>query len=601
MRVVPALPLSLLLALPPAFAQLSLPDPPYTPLDPSSGTPASNGSSANPHWSNLVGNLLYFYDEQRSGKLPSTNRVPWRNDSALDDGSDVGLDLSGGFYDAGDYVKYTFPLSFTLMSICWGALDAGQGYELASQTAYLDDTLRWGLDWLIKAHPSPNTLYVQVGDGNLDNAYWGGDRTIPGPRPSYQINNTSPGTDAAAQTSAAFAACSALYSNKTLSGSQATTALANSSYASTLQNHARELYAFATGAEGGMQTYQTAVPQSGEAYASSAYSDELAIAALFLALTESSNATAYYADAVKWYYSGNLGQQLHAGDETVFNWDAKTPGIVVLGAQLASAYPDVASGSNATLDIWRNAAEGYFNTIVNDTGRSHLTDGGLLLFPGDSDEASLNPSLNVAMLMTRYAQANLTSTPDLRDTYLSFAQSQLDYVLGKNPMSVPYIVGTHPNSPANPHSAISTGYRPTAQNASLSAPDDLDGDPAQEAYVLYGGVVGGPDARDRFWDLRSDWVQNEVALDYTAPLLTLAVQALVRGAGEPYYTQVRAGAYDEVRPGGFPCDAAVQTGCKRGGLSTGGKIAVGVVVSVVGLIIIGLAAFWVWRTRRNRY
>lgn len=60
------------------------------------------------------------------------------------------------------------------MSICWGALDAGQGYDLANQTTpYLDSMLRWGLDWLIKAHPSDNVLYVQVGDVNLDNDYWG--------------------------------------------------------------------------------------------------------------------------------------------------------------------------------------------------------------------------------------------------------------------------------------------------------------------------------------------------------------------------------------------------------------------------------------------
>ncbi|KAL7282221.1 hypothetical protein ACG7TL_003690 [Trametes sanguinea] len=570
----PALALSLV-TLPAVLAQLALPEQAYEPPDPSAGTQPSNGTAPNSQWSTLLGNLLYFYDEQRSGKLPSNERVSWRNDSALDDGSDVGLDLSGGYYDAGDYVKYTFPLSYTLMSICWGALDSGRAYDLANQTAYLDDMLRWGLDWLVKAHPSPNTLFVQVGDGNLDNAYWGGDRSIPGPRTSYQINDTSPGTDAAAQASAAFAACSSLYSNRTLASSS-TSGLANTTYASTLQNHARQLYEFATNASGGMQTYQTAVPQSADAYASSGYFDELAIAALFLALAETNpNATSYYADAVKWYYSGNLGQQLQAGDETVFNWDSKTPGIAVLAAQIASAYPNVVSGSNATLQVWQAAVEGYFDAITNGTGRSHLTDGGLLLFPGDSDEASLNPALNVAMLMIRYASANLTTSQDAHDRYTAFAQNQLDYVLGKNPMSVPYVVGTHPNSPANPHSALATGYAPP--NGSLSAPDDLDTVPAKEAYVLYGGVVGGPDANDRFWDLRSDWVENEVALDYTAPLLTLAAQALVRVAGDPYYTQVKAGAYGEVRPSGSPCDAAIQTGCKHSGLSTGGKIAVGVV------------------------
>jgi hypothetical protein len=41
----------------------------------------------------------------------------------------------------------------------------GKGYDDAGQTAYLDSTLRWGLDWLIKAHPNSDTLYVQVGNG----------------------------------------------------------------------------------------------------------------------------------------------------------------------------------------------------------------------------------------------------------------------------------------------------------------------------------------------------------------------------------------------------------------------------------------------------
>lgn len=86
-----------------AAAQLPLPQPPWVPPDATFGTQPSNGSggAVNPHWTNILGSTLYFYEEQRSGKLPSTNRVPWRNDSATDDGRDVGLDLSGGYYDAG--------------------------------------------------------------------------------------------------------------------------------------------------------------------------------------------------------------------------------------------------------------------------------------------------------------------------------------------------------------------------------------------------------------------------------------------------------------------------------------------------------------------
>lgn len=112
-----------------AFAQVPIPDPQYLPPDATQGTQATqNASIPNPQWGDLLGNALFYYDAQRSGKLPSTNRVAWRNDSCLNDGSDVGLDLSGGYYDAGgmlyiffesewvqlknrlDYIKATYPL-----------------------------------------------------------------------------------------------------------------------------------------------------------------------------------------------------------------------------------------------------------------------------------------------------------------------------------------------------------------------------------------------------------------------------------------------------------------------------------------------------------
>jgi endoglucanase len=85
------------------FAQLT-PSPTYQPPDAAQGTQSST-SQPNQQWSNVLGNSLWFYDAQRSGRLNEGaygNRVDWRNDSALEDGSDWGTDLTGGFYDAGD-------------------------------------------------------------------------------------------------------------------------------------------------------------------------------------------------------------------------------------------------------------------------------------------------------------------------------------------------------------------------------------------------------------------------------------------------------------------------------------------------------------------
>jgi endoglucanase len=42
----------------------------------------------------------------------------------------------------------------------------------------------------------------------------------------------------------------------------------------------------------------------------------------------------------------------------------------------------------------------------------------------------------------------------------------------------------------------------------------IDTDPKQEAYVLYGGVIGGPDKTDQFYDIRSDWPETEVGNEF---------------------------------------------------------------------------------------
>ena len=99
--------------------------------------------------------------------------------------------------------------------------------------------------------------------------------------------------------------------------------------------------------------------------------------------------------------------------------------------------------------------------------------GGLLYYPGDSDSVSLNPGLNAAMLAVHFATSILPISSTNYSQLVGFALSQLNYVLGDNPMTMPYVVGMHPNSPANPHTAIATG----------AAPEDianLDTVPAQE-------------------------------------------------------------------------------------------------------------------------
>lgn len=233
---------------------------------------------------------------------------------------------------------------------------------------------------------------------DIDDDYWGGDQGIPLPRPSYQLNDTSPGTDAAAGVSAAFAACSYLYYGGLLSptsigkssvNSSSPASLKNTTYAATLLSHATELYSFAVNASGGMTLYQNSIPAVAESYPSSGYGDELVYASLWLSLavnasqqsnTTSSNSTSnitslspqqYYSLAESYYKQFNL-----SGQNSVFNWDDKTAGTYILFAQMASL--GYAGASN--FSQWQKEAERYLDTVVDPSsseGTAYMTKGKL--------------------------------------------------------------------------------------------------------------------------------------------------------------------------------------------------------------------------------
>ena len=69
------------------------------------------------------------------------------------------MDLTGGYYDAGDNVKFGFPMAFTATLMSWGLIDFGAAHEA--------DALRWAT---LKATSTPGTVYVQVGDASRDHA-----------------------------------------------------------------------------------------------------------------------------------------------------------------------------------------------------------------------------------------------------------------------------------------------------------------------------------------------------------------------------------------------------------------------------------------------
>jgi endoglucanase len=175
----------------------------------------------------------------------------------------------------------------------------------------------------------------------------------------------SPGTDAAAAASAAFSSCSNLYANRTFHGTYAGPAtLQNHTYAQILQNHAEELYIFALNATGGQHTYQTCVPAVSQSYPSSGFGDDITIAALFLSVA--SNSSYLFNQAEQFYNQYKL-----AGQNGVFNWDSKTPGLAVLFAQITQG----SYGFGGNMTAYQLEAERYFDQIVNHKGPAYMTNG----------------------------------------------------------------------------------------------------------------------------------------------------------------------------------------------------------------------------------
>ncbi|CAN1217150.1 Endoglucanase 16 [Linum perenne] len=142
---------------------------------------------------------LLFLEAQRSGKLPPNNRIPWRGDSALDDGKPDNVDLVGGYYDAGDNVKYGLPMAFTVTTLAMNAVFYHKQLQKTGEWQHTLDAIKWGTDFFLKSSIKRNNLYVQVGDPVKDHECWVRPENMRMARPVLKIHDGQPGTEIAAE------------------------------------------------------------------------------------------------------------------------------------------------------------------------------------------------------------------------------------------------------------------------------------------------------------------------------------------------------------------------------------------------------------------
>ncbi|MDJ0732670.1 MAG: glycoside hydrolase family 9 protein [Nostocaceae cyanobacterium] len=435
-----------------------------------------------------------FYEAQRSGELPDDNRIEWRGDSALNDRADsdrpdvdVDVDLSGGYYDAGDGVKFGFPMAAAMTMLSWGVVEYRDAYEQSGQLDEALEAIKWGTDYILKAHITDENgtkeFWGQVGDGNADHAYWGPPEEMTMDRPAFKIDRENPGSDLAGEAAAALAAASIIFRST------------DSAYADTLLQNAQQLYEFADTYRG---KYSVSIPNAAGFYNSwSGYNDELAWGATWLYKATGDQS---YLTKAQNYYQG-------VGQGETHSWDDKDPGIAVLLAQETDDGSQYRDDVENWLDSWSNPNSGSIT----------YTNGGLAWA---SQWGSLRYSANTAFLAGVYSDR----VTDYQGRYSNFANSQINYMLGDNPRNFSYMVGFGNDYPLRPHHRAAHGG--DWSNFNDSTPNN---------NILYGALVGGPASADDYdyVDDRTDYIRNEVALDYNAGFTGALVRMYDQFGGNP--------------------------------------------------------------------
>ncbi|GMN51655.1 hypothetical protein TIFTF001_020814 [Ficus carica] len=433
----------------------------------------------------LSKSLLYF-ESQRSGHLPHNQRATWRHHSALNDGLEQGVDLVGGYYDAGDNVKFGLPMAFTMTMLSWGVIEYGKQIEEAGEYTHALEAIKWGTDYFVKAHTHPNVLWAEVGDGYTDHYCWQRPEDMTTSRKAYKVDESRPGSDVAGETAAAMAAASIVFRGT------------NPHYSHLLLHHAQQLFVFGDKYRG---KYDESIKEVKGYYTSvSGYMDELLWAALWLYKATNEENYLEYVLENAYAFGGLLNEERHKIKQ------------------------------KHMLEEYRSKADHYICACLNKNNMTNVrrTPGGLLYTRQWNNMQYVS---NAAFLLTIFSDHLMATNQTALDCskgqvgpqeIFSFAKSQIDYILGSNPTAVSYLVGYGQSYSKKVHhrgASIESYKREKGFIGCMQGYDNWYGLHDDNPNVLVGALVGGPDSDDQFRDERWNFMQTEACTYNTAPLV----------------------------------------------------------------------------------
>jgi endoglucanase len=440
--------------------------------------PRSGGAYYN--YGEALQKAIIFYKAQRSGDLPDDYVLHYRGDSCMNDGADVGLDLTGGWYDAGDHVKFGHPMAYAAAQLAWGVYEFRSAFEQAGLLDEILDEIRWATDYFIKCHPSPNVYYYDCGYGESDHSCWVPPEVVHifTERTSFKVDTSTPGSDVAGMASSALSIASLIFEPT------------DPSYAATCLTHATELFKFA-------DTYKGKNPLD-NFYQSGGYLDDLTWAAIWMYIaTEDST----YLDKARSYMPLET-----LGGNWTHCWDDVSYGAVLKIAQ-ATKDEDYIYLVEKNLDWW-----------LPGSGLNY-TPGGLAWL---DNWGSLRYASTAAFLAFVWADDDTTGDTSKKAAYRTFAEKQINYALGDNERNGSYVVGFGKNAPVHPH------HRTT--HCSWLSMLDV---PLFHRHILYGALCGGPSQDGAYNDDITDYTRNEVTDDYNAGFVGALAKMYAMYGGQP--------------------------------------------------------------------
>ncbi len=415
--------------------------------------------------------LMDFYRYQRAGTAGSNPHNPFYTRTPYPHANDAygGQALDGGWYDAGDFVKFGLNLGFSTYCLLKGYDVFPGAYEDRDSWSHdgspdgIPDILghaKVATDYLLKAVIDQNTVVRDVGEGNSDHQVWASGYDHHQSRQVFLAE----GADIPGMYAAALALMSVLYEPY------------DAAYASSCLSKARQAFTYCTA----HQQLSNAQSDYGGApfYETDTWKDKMACGAIELYRTTGEGlylswAKDLMADVGQHYDAVNYG---NVGDFAAFE-------LYRLGE---TAY------SNA----WFADIEQALRRVVDAPGT--LVDG-----------AFVNTNWGVCAGAGNAAfSAALAYMVTGKNSYRDFAFQQINWIAGFSPYSKSYVV-RYNNGPTNPHHRN----------------DDNIG-----SVHLAGGIVSGPTAEVwggfdpdnaasynwTFTDAVEIYKNTEVAINYNA-------------------------------------------------------------------------------------